>query len=151
MRPARACPGPTLGSVNRNRVPCVGAVVLDDEGRLLLVRRGHEPAMGLWSVPGGHVEPGEDDATATAREVLEETGLRVQVGERVGTVERAAPDGSVFVIGDYRCHPLPGADTSAVTAGDDAAEVGWFAPAQVRRLPCVPGLVDALEEWGMLG
>lgn len=128
----------------------MGAVVLDEDGRLLLVRRGREPGKGLWSVPGGRVEPGEDDATATAREVLEETGLVVEVSDLVGMVERDAPDGSVFVIGDYRCRPVPGQDLGTVTAGDDAAEVGWFAAREVRALPCVPGLVDVLEEWGIL-
>ena len=72
----------------KRRVPCVGALVHDDEGRLLLVRRRNEPGAGRWSVPGGRVEPGETDADAVRREVLEETGLHVTVGLRVGTVER---------------------------------------------------------------
>lgn len=120
------------------------------DGRILLVRRANPPAQGCWSVPGGRVEPGEDDAAATAREVLEETALPVLVGELVGTVERDAPDGSVFVIRDYRCRPVDDAVTAAVVAGDDAADVGWFTPAQVRELDCAPGLVEALEEWGLL-
>ena len=64
----------------RPRVPCVGALVHDDEGRLLVVRRRNEPGAGRWSVPGGRVEPGESDLTAVRREVLEETGLHVTVG-----------------------------------------------------------------------
>lgn len=120
------------------------------DGRILLVRRANPPAQGCWSVPGGRVEPGEDDAAATTREVLEETALPVLVGELVGTVERDAPDGSVFVIRDYRCRPVDDAATAAVVAGDDAADVGWFTPAQVRELDCAPGLVEALEEWGVL-
>jgi 8-oxo-dGTP diphosphatase len=133
----------------RRRVPCVGAIVRDAD-RLLLVKRGTEPGRGLWSVPGGRVEPGEEDATATAREILEETGLVVEVLDLAGTVERDAPDGSVFVIRDYRCVPADGADTAAVVAGDDAADVGWFTPDQVQRLDCAPGLVEALVEWGVL-
>lgn len=131
-------------------MPCVGGIVVDGDGRLLLVERGTEPARGRWSVPGGRVEPGEDDAAATAREVLEETGLRVAVGPLAGTVERDAPDGSVYVIHDYRCTPVDDADPGAVRAGDDAAAVGWFTSAEVRGLPCAPGLVEALEEWGVL-
>lgn len=130
-------------------MPCVGAVV-EHEGRLLLVRRGQQPALGCWSVPGGRVEPGEVDAEATAREVHEETGLAVTVHDLVGQVERDAPDGSVYVVNDYRCRPVDGADPSAVVAGDDATEVGWFTPAQVRDLDCVPGLVEALTGWGVL-
>lgn len=129
----------------------MGGIVAAPDGHLLLVRRANAPAAGLWSVPGGRVEPGEDDATATAREIREETGLRVRVNELVGTVERDAPDGSVFVIRDYRCTPEDGADPAAVVAGDDAVEVGWFTPDQVRALDCAPGLVEALDEWGVLG
>jgi ADP-ribose pyrophosphatase YjhB (NUDIX family) len=136
--------------MQRRRVPCVGGVVVDDAGRILLVRRGQEPAKGRWSVPGGRVEAGEDDPTATAREVLEETGLAVTVAELVGTVERDAPDGSIYAISDYRCTPSAGADPALVVAGDDADEVGWFTPEQVRALDCAPGLVEALEDWGVL-
>jgi 8-oxo-dGTP diphosphatase len=132
------------------RVDCVGGIVTTPDGRILLVRRGNEPAKGCWSVPGGRVEPGEADPAATAREVMEETGLAVVVHDLLGTVERDAPDGSVFVIRDYRCTPATGADTSGVVAGDDAADVGWFTPEEVHRLDCAPGLVEALVEWQVL-
>lgn len=132
------------------RIECVGAVVADSEGRLLLIRRGREPGAGLWSIPGGKVEPGESLAEATRREVLEETALDVVVGEYVGTVERPAPGGDVFVIHDYRAAPSAGTDPAAVAAGDDAADVGWFTPPQVRALDTVPGLLEALEGWGVL-
>ena len=128
----------------------MGGIVVADDGRILLVQRGQEPAKGSWSVPGGRIELDEDDPTATAREVLEETGLPVVVGDLVGTVERDAPDGSVFVIRDYRCTPADGADLSGVVAGDDAADVGWFTPDEVRKLECAPGLVEALEDWDVL-
>lgn len=134
----------------RRRVDCVGGIVVGEDGRILLIKRGQEPARGCWSVPGGRVEPGEDHLTATAREVAEETGLRVLVGDLAGTVERDGPDGSVFVISDYRCTPAGGADVEAVRADDDADDAGWFTPEQVRTLDCAPGLVAALEEWGVL-
>ena len=136
-----------------DRIPCVGGIVLHaspDGPRLLLVRRGQEPAKGTWSVPGGRVEPGESDEAATAREVLEETSLAVEVGGLVGSVERDAPGGGVYVIRDFACSPAVGADVAAVRAGDDADEVGWFAPDEVRRLDCSPGLVEALTDWGVL-
>lgn len=142
---------PYPGRVSRARVACVGGIVVAGDGRILLVLRGQEPARGCWSVPGGRVDPGEDDVTAVAREILEETGLAVTVADLVGTVERDAPDGSVYVINDYRCEPADGADPAAVRAGDDAADVGWFTPGQVRALDCVPGLVECLEEWSVLG
>lgn len=133
-----------------NEIACVGAVVQDDEGRFLLVRRGREPARGRWSIPGGKVEAGESDPEATAREVLEETGLAVEVGELVGTVTRAAPGGGTFLIRDYLATPHPEADPAGVRAGDDAVEVGWFSELELRDLPTVFGLVEALEDWGVL-
>ncbi len=135
------------------QVDCVGGiVVLDrpDGPRLLLVRRGQEPAKGTWSVPGGRVEAGESDEVATAREVLEETGLRVQVGRLVGTVQRAAPSGGVYVIRDRLCRLAPDQDADDIRAGDDADDAAWFTHDQVRALDCAPGLVDALTSWGVL-
>ncbi|MGA8210875.1 MAG: NUDIX domain-containing protein, partial [Nocardioidaceae bacterium] len=125
-------------------------VVHDAEGRLLLVRRGREPARGTWSVPGGRVEPGESDPAATVREVLEETGLRVLVGPLLGTVEREAPGGGVYVIRDHLCRVAADVDPAAVVAGDDAEAAGWFTPAQVHALDTAPGLVEALTGWGVL-
>ena len=114
-------------------IPCVGGIVVDDRPgapwRLLLVRRGQEPAKGTWSVPGGRVEPGESDESATAREVLEETGLRVDVGRLVGTVERDAPGGGVYVIRDYACRPASGADVAfdrSVFAGEALGRWLWL-------------------------
>ena len=123
----------------------MGAVV-EDDGRLLLVRRGTDPGRGQWSVPGGRVEPGESAAEALVREVLEETGLVVEAGELVGTVERDAPDGSVYVIEDHRATVVGG----VLRAGDDAAEVGWVTAAELARLDCVDGLVRTLTDWGAL-
>lgn len=130
------------------RIDCVGAVV-HHEGRLLLVRRANPPAAGTWTLPGGRVEPGEDDATAVVREVAEETGLTVVVGDLLGEVERDAPGGHVFVIRDYRCVLAPGTSTRA-RAGDDADGVRWVDRAGLGELPLAPLLLDALTEWQVL-
>lgn len=129
-------------------IPCVGAVVRDRTGRLLVVRRGRPPGQGLWSLPGGRVEPGEDDAAAVVREVAEETGLAVAAGELVGMVRREAPGGGTYVIRDYACTPLPG--PGEPVAGDDAAEARWVSDAELRALPTTDGLVAALSAWGVL-
>ena len=72
-------------------IPCVGAVIKDGQGRLLLIKRGHEPGAGLWSLPGGRIEPGETDAEALVREIREETGLMIEAGQLIGTVRRPNP------------------------------------------------------------
>ena len=128
-------------------VPCVGAVVTDETGRYLLVRRGREPARGSWSVPGGRVEPGETDAEAVAREVREETGLDVEVLELVGYVERPGPDGSTYAIHDYRCRLTAGSEPAAARAGDDADAVGWFDEPALRALPTSPGATPPRPGW----
>ncbi|GLW62290.1 NUDIX hydrolase [Actinomadura rubrobrunea] len=128
------------------RVRCVGGIVRDQEGRLLLVRRARPPSAGRWSLPGGRVEPGETDVAAVVRELREETGLRVAVGPLVGSVERPGPDGVVYEIADYLATPVGG----RLAAGDDAADVRWAAPEELLRLPTSPGLLEALTGWGVL-
>jgi 8-oxo-dGTP diphosphatase len=127
-------------------VPCVGAVVHDDAHRLLLIRRAHHPSVGRWSLPGGRVEAGETDEEAVRREVLEETGLHVLVGPRVGTVERDGPTGEVYDIRDYACAVTGG----RLRAGDDAAEARWVHRRELFALDTTDGLVDTLEQWGVL-
>ncbi|HEX3751359.1 MAG TPA: NUDIX domain-containing protein [Streptosporangiaceae bacterium] len=128
------------------RIPCVGAIVRDDAGRLLLVQRGHDPEAGRWSLPGGRVEPGETDAEALAREMHEETGLIVTAGPLVGAVERPGRAGTVLDIRDYEATVTGG----QLAAGDDAAAARWVAAADVTALPLTTGLAEALRAWGVL-
>ena len=132
------------------RVPCVGAIVRDERGRVLLVRRGTEPQRGRWSVPGGRIEPGESGREAVVREVEEETHLRVIPTGVAGVVEREGPGGVVFVIEDWFARLEPGADPHRLLAGDDAAEAAWYFPDVVAGLDCVDGLVEALRDWHVL-
>jgi mutator protein MutT len=123
-------------------VPCVGAVITDSSGRLLVVRRAHEPGAGRWSIPGGRVEPGETDEQAVMREAREETGLDVSVGRLLGEVEVPGP-GVLFRIRDFACHLVGG----SLVAGDDAAEARFVDAAELRRLPLVDGLLEWLRRW----
>jgi mutator protein MutT len=124
---------------------CVGAIVVDDE-RLLLVRRGHGPAAGEWSVPGGRVEPGETVQEAVVREVLEETGLEGVCGELIGWVERIGEDHH-FVILDFEVTLLEARDP---TAGDDAAEARWVPLWDVAEMALVDGLAEFLHDHDIL-
>jgi 8-oxo-dGTP diphosphatase len=124
----------------------VGAIVVDGDGRLLLVRRGRPPGVGLWSLPGGRVEPGETDDEALRRELMEETGLEIAVGGLAGTVTRPGPDGVTYEIHDY----LATAGAGPLTPGDDAADARWWRPSDLVRLPLTGGLVDALTDWGVI-
>lgn len=128
-------------------VPCVGAVIKDGCGRLLLIRRGHEPGKGLWSVPGGRVEAGESDAEALVREVREETGLIVAPGRLIGSVRRPAGGaGGELDIRDFAATVTGG----TLLPGDDADDAVWAGPAELASLPLTPGLLDALRSWGVL-
>lgn len=127
-------------------IPCVGAIISDGAGRLLLIKRGHEPGKGLWSLPGGRVEAGESDEQAVVREVREETGLIVAAGRLVGVVRRAGPGGVVFDIRDYAAAVTGG----TLVAGDDAEEACWAGRTEMGGLPLTSGLVDALTGWGVL-
>jgi 8-oxo-dGTP diphosphatase len=124
---------------------CVGAVAVLD-GRLLLIRRGHGPAAGEWSVPGGRVERGELLAEAVVRELREETGLDGVCGELVGWVERM-DDEHHFVILDFEATVLDDRDP---VAGTDAAEAEWIELAEVADLRLVDGLAEFLHEHGYL-
>src|SRR3954447_9715132 len=122
----RSLPGVSLPTQPADRrpplVPCVGAVVRDDAERLLLIRRGHEPSRGLWSLPGGRVEPGETLEQAVVREVREETGLDVRAGTVVGSVRIPAGAGG-YDVPDFARTPV---DPSAEPVfGDDADDVRW--------------------------
>ncbi len=128
----------------------VGAIVVHD-GSLLLVRRGHGPAAGQWSVPGGRIEWGETIAEAVVREVLEETGLECVCGELLGWVEIIDDDHTApehhFVVLDFVATVL---EHGEPVAGDDAAEVRWVPLADVLDLNIVDGLPELLHEHGIL-
>ena len=130
-----------------NVIPCVGAVIKDGQGRLLLIKRGHAPAAGLWSLPGGRIEPGETDAEALVREMREETGLMIAVGQLIGTVRRPAQNGGVFDIRDYAATVIGG----TLRPGDDAADARWVDASELAALPLTGGLAETLTGWGILG
>ncbi len=91
-----------------------------DSSHIVLIRRGHPPNEGMWTLPGGRVEPGELLSAAAHREVLEETGLDVEIVSLVEVVEIIGDDHH-FVVHDYLARPR--GPLSDLRAGDDAAAV----------------------------
>ncbi len=126
---------------------CVGAIAVAD-GRLLLIRRGHGPAAGEWSVPGGRVEGGETLAEAVVRELAEETGLEAVCDDLAGWVERISDDHH-FVILDFRVTVLDHPETE-LRAGGDAAEAAWVPLDEVAHLRLVEGLAEFLHDHGIV-
>jgi ADP-ribose pyrophosphatase YjhB (NUDIX family) len=121
-------------------IVAVGAVVFDPAGRVLLIQRGKEPNLGLWSVPGGRLEGPETLAQGVAREVREETGLIVEVGPLACVIERMGDDYH-FVILDYLARVIGG----QLAAASDARDARWVETAELAALPLTDGLVAVLE------
>jgi 8-oxo-dGTP diphosphatase len=107
-------------------VPAVIAVVIH-ERQALLVRRANPPDAGLWGFPGGKIDFGETVASATVRELLEETGITGEAQEVITTLDILVPseDGGIhqhYILIAVRCRWLAGSPI----AGDDALEARWF-------------------------
>ncbi|MBS9477248.1 NUDIX hydrolase [Ancylobacter radicis] len=116
------------------------------EGRVLLARRGQPPARGVWTLPGGRVEPGETLAEAAAREVMEEVGVRCIILGVAGAVDviLRGDDGALgahFVVVSHAARWESGEPAT----GPEAAEIGWFDPA---ALPAdtTPGLAAIVAQ-----
>lgn len=117
-----------------------------DDGRLLMVQRANEPGKGKWSLPGGRVEHGELLADAVRREIREETGLEIDVGELAGILEVPGDD-LHYVILDY--HAVLRGDATA-RADDDASDVRWVPLNEVAHMACTPRFVETMRAWSVL-
>jgi ADP-ribose pyrophosphatase YjhB (NUDIX family) len=127
----------------------VGAIVVA-HSCLLMVRRGHAPGDGLWSLPGGKVEEGETLEAALRREVLEETDLVVEIDDLVGWVHRRR-DEHDYVIVDFAAHLRDRSEELPTpTPADDAAAASWAPLRDVLSLALVDGLGNFLVIHGIL-
>lgn len=113
--------------------------------KLLMVRRGNDPGRGLWSLPGGRVEHGEYLGDALKREVAEETGLSIDVGDLVGIFEvRGDPH---YVVLDFFA---TAADENEPRPAGDVAEARWVPLDEVPTLECTPRFIETMKGWGVL-
>lgn len=111
-----------------------------DEGKMLLVQRGREPGKGLWAVPGGKVEWGESMRDAARREVLEETGLEVDVGDVVWVGE-VVTDKDHLVLIDFAGSVVGG----ELAAADDADDAQWVPFDEIPGYPLTKTMYDLIE------
>lgn len=132
-----------VGEARRPEI-AVGAIAVRD-GSLLMIKRAHDPAAGLWSLPGGRVEHGESLADALVREVAEETGLEIEVGDLAGILEVVGE--THYVILDYFARVTGAAEPFP---SDDVSEARWIPFDEVERLDLTPRFVETLRGWGVL-
>jgi 8-oxo-dGTP diphosphatase len=124
----------------------VGAVILR-HGEVLIVRRANPPLQGEWSLPGGALEVGEKLREGVAREVLEETGLEVEVGPVLDVIDSIFPDGEGrtqyhYVLIDYLCHLRSGTPMAA----SDASELRWARPGELSALGLRPVTIEVIRK-----
>ena len=126
-------PVPTLG---------VGGIVFNNRKQILLIRRNQPPAMGLWSIPGGKLEPGESLVKGCKREIKEETGLHTEIKNIVAVVERRV-EGFHYVIIDYLAL-LADKENSQPIAQSDVAEAKWVSLEHLINYELVEGLAEII-------
>lgn len=111
-----------------------------------MVQRANDPGKGLWSIPGGRVETGEFLSDALKREVAEETGIEVEVGNLAGILE-VPGDQNHYVILDYFATTT--SDSDPAPAGDVSA-ARWIPLDDIVSLDCTPRFVETMRAWGVL-
>jgi ADP-ribose pyrophosphatase YjhB (NUDIX family) len=122
-------PGPKL----------VAGCFVIDAGRVLLIRRGNEPAVGKWTFPGGYVDFGENAADAANRETREEVGMRVALGPLLGVFNDSAITVVVYLA-------TPGKESPSLS--DEASEVRYFSPDDIPWPDLAfPTTTDAVTAW----
>ncbi len=122
----------------------VGAIIIQD-GKVVLIKRGHAPLAGEWSIPGGALEVGETMREGVVREAREETSLLVEPLDLLGVYDRVLRDdrGQVlyhYVLIDFLCRRIDG----QLRAAGDADEAQWFSPPDLSAVRLPPDTADVI-------
>jgi ADP-ribose pyrophosphatase YjhB (NUDIX family) len=139
------CPSCGL-TVYANPAPTASALVLDDEGRVLLARRAEEPGAGLWDLLGGFVDEGEAPLAALRRELAEETALDVEPEEFVGGYPDRYGEDGLYTLNFYWTARITG---GTLDLDEELADVAWFEPGELPEEHefAFPNTVQALRDW----
>ena len=137
-----------LGTVSPSNLPekpvaGVGVAVIDAP-RVLVVQKRVGPLSGMWALPGGKIELGETRVAAARREVKEETGLDVEIGEVIWVGESIGPGSPPqwhFTLVDYEAR-VTGGD---LQAGDDASDARWVTIDELLELPIFPTMNEIIS------
>ncbi|MDZ7316142.1 MAG: NUDIX hydrolase [candidate division KSB1 bacterium] len=129
------------------KAPLVGVGVIVKRGKeFVLIKRRKEPAKGMWTIPGGHVEFGESLEEAARREIREECSLEIGRLEPIHVFDIIDKEGDKvrrhLVVIDYYADYAGG----ILTAGDDAEAAGWFTIEDLDSLPCPPNLRKVIQK-----
>ena len=115
---------PSCGLVEyANPAPTASALVGDDEGGILLARRAGDPGRGLWDLPGGFVDQGEDPLETLRRELREEAGVEIDVGEFLGGIPDTYGEDGISTVNLYWAAAIADGE---LRPADDVAELAWF-------------------------
>ena len=125
----------------------VGVVVFNDQKQVVLVKRGNEPAKGLWAIPGGKVELGEQVRETAIREIREECNIEIEPQDLLGVVDLILKDndGKVqyhYILIDY----VAKYTTGDLTPQSDVTEAGWFFQHELNKLNIPELTLKVLEK-----
>ena len=117
--------------------------LIEDQGRVVLVRRGIEPRLGYWALPSGFAEYGETIEETAIRECREETGLEIELDDLLGVYSVNSDFYGCLILVLYSAHVVGG----KLMAGDDASEAGLFTPAELPTDMAFQAHRQALRDW----
>ena len=140
-----SCPKCGL-TVYANPAPTASALVLDDEGRVLLACRAADPGAGLWDLLGGFIEEGEEPLEALRREIEEETAFQIEPGEFLGGYPDRYGEEGIYTLNLYWTAQISGGE---LELDEELAEVGWFGPEELPESSefAFRNTLEALRDW----